>query len=154
MGTTIAELQGEVAGLIGVVKDLTKCTNYVNHVTQTISKMAQAVPTAPIADNTQGLCMSSMQLPSFGQDSVVQDNISKLIEQFTQQTLHLPAKTSMSLLEQQCVGDWPRSVLSIAKTTKGYEWKEAEEKLTFVSKGYVQNLANPKRTNAIDKQPS
>ena len=35
----------------------------------------------------------------------------------------------MSLLEQQCVGDWPRSVLSIAKTTEGYKGKAAEEKL-------------------------
>jgi len=33
------------------------------------------------------------------------------------------------LLEQQCVGDWPRSVLSIAKTTEGYTEKAAEEKL-------------------------
>ena len=35
MGTTIAELQEVVAGLVGVVKDLT--TN-VNHVTQTIGR--------------------------------------------------------------------------------------------------------------------
>ena len=41
MGTTIAKLQGVVAGLVGVYKDLT--TN-VNHVTQTIGEMAQAVP--------------------------------------------------------------------------------------------------------------
>ena len=126
MGTTIAELQGVVAGLVGVVKDLT--TN-VNHVTQTIGEMAQAVPGAPNSDNMQGLRMPSMQLPSFRRDSVVQDDISEFLERFTQQTSHLPAKTSLSLLEQQCVGDWPRSVLSIAKTTEGYEGKAAEEKL-------------------------
>ena len=57
MGTTIAELQGVVAGLVAVVKDL--ATN-INHVTQTIGEMAQAVP-----GNTQGLRMPSMQLPSF-----------------------------------------------------------------------------------------
>jgi len=44
--------------------------------------------------------------------------------------LHIPAKTSLSLLEQR-VGDWPRSVLSIAKTTEGYEGKAAEEKLNI-----------------------
>ena len=73
MGTTISELQGVVAGLVGVVKDLT--TN-VNHVTQTIGEMAQAVPVAPNSDNTQGLRMHSMQLPSFRRDTVVQDDIS------------------------------------------------------------------------------
>ena len=50
---------------------------------------------------------------------MVQDDISEF----------LSAKTSLSLLEQQCIGDWPRSVLSITKTTEGYEGKAAEEKL-------------------------
>ena len=118
MGTTIAELQGVVAGLKGVV----------NHVTQTIGEMAQAVAGAYDPDNTQGR-MPSMKLPSFRRDSVVQDDISEFLERFTQQKSHLPAKTSLLLLEQQCVGDWPRSVLSTAKTKKGYEGKAAEEKL-------------------------
>ena len=39
--TTIAELQGVVAGLVSAVKDFT--TN-VNHVTQTVSEIAQVVP--------------------------------------------------------------------------------------------------------------
>ena len=60
---------------------------------------------------------------------MVQDDISEFLERFTRQTSHLPAKTSSSLLEQQCVRNWPRSVLSIAKTTEGYEGKAAEEKL-------------------------
>ena len=77
MGTTIAELQGVVAGLVAVVKDLT--TN-VNHVTQTIGEMAQAGPGAPNPENTQGLHMPSMQLPSFHRDSVVHDNISEFLE--------------------------------------------------------------------------
>ena len=38
---TIEELQGNVAGLVGVVKDLT--TN-VTQVTQTVGNMAEAVP--------------------------------------------------------------------------------------------------------------
>ena len=41
--------------------------------------MAQGVPRAPNPDNTQGLCMPSMQFPSFRQDSVVQDDISKFL---------------------------------------------------------------------------
>ena len=62
--------------------------------------------------------MPSIQLPSFHRDSVVQDDISEFLERIIQQTSHLPAETRLSLLEQQCVGDWPRSVLSIAKTTE------------------------------------
>ena len=52
----------------------------------------------------------------------------------TQQTSHLPTKTGLLLLEQKCVGDWPRSVLSIAKTTEGYEGKVTEEKLNICIK--------------------
>ena len=95
MGTTIAELQGVVAELVGVVKYL---TINVNHVTQTIGEMAQAVPATHNQDNAQGLRMSSMQLPSFRRESVVQDD-SEFLERFTQQTSYLPAKTSFSLLE-------------------------------------------------------
>jgi len=59
---------------------------------------------------------------------VVQDDISEFLERFTQQISHLPTETRLSLLEQR-VGDWPRSVFSIAKTTEGYAEKAAEEKL-------------------------
>ena len=62
---------------------------------------------------------------------MVQDDISGFLERFTQQTLHLPTKTRLPLLEQQCVRDWPRSVLSITKTTEGYEGKVADEKLNI-----------------------
>ena len=92
MGTTVAEIQGAVAGLVRVVKDLT--TN-VNHITQTISNLAQVVPAASNSNNTQGLCMPSLQLPSFCRDSVVEDDISEFLKQFTQQTLHLPTKTHL-----------------------------------------------------------
>ena len=72
---TIEELQGVVAGLASVVKDLT--TN-VSQVTQTVGQMAEAAPTASHHDKNQGLCMPSMQLPSFRRDSVIQDDISKI----------------------------------------------------------------------------
>ena len=59
----------------------------------------------------------------------MQDDFPEFLERFTQQTSHLPAETRLSLLEQQCVDDWPRSVLSIAKTTEGYSEKATEEKV-------------------------
>jgi len=93
MPATIEELQGIVAGLDGVVKDLT--TN-VTQATQTVGNMAEAVPAPVHHDNTQGLRMPSMQLPSFRR-----------------------------------VGDWPRSVLSIAKTTEGYADQAVEDELNI-----------------------
>ena len=123
--TTIEELQGMVAGLVSVVKELTTNVSQVNH---TVGNMAQSVPAA---SNSHSLRMPSIQLPSFRRDSVVQDDISEFLERFIQQTSHLPAETRLSLLEQQCVGDWPRSVLSIAKTTEGYADEVAEEKLNI-----------------------
>ena len=145
--STIEELQGVVAGLISVVKDLT--TN-VSQVTQTAGNMAKAAPAVPHHDHNQGLRMPSMQLPSFRRDSVVQDDISEFLERFIQQTSHLPAETRLTLLQQQCVGDWPRSVLSIAKTKKATRKKRQRTNLTLVSKGYVQNSVNPKKTSAAD----
>ena len=37
--------------------------------------------------------------------------------------------TLLSPLEQQCVREWPRSVLSIAQTTEGYTEKSLEDQL-------------------------
>ena len=100
-----------MAGLVSVVKEL---TTKVSQVIQTVGNMAEAVPSASNHDNTQRLRMPFMQLPSFRRDNVVQDDIFEFLERFTQQTSHLTAETRDSNLEQQCVGDWPRSVLSIA----------------------------------------
>ena len=72
-----------------------------------------------------------MHLLSFRRDSVVRDDISEFIESVTQQKAHLPVGTRLSLLEQQCVGEWPRSVLSIAKTTEGYAEKTPEEQFNL-----------------------
>ena len=60
-----------MAGLVSVVKDFT--TN-VNHVTQTVSETAQVVPATHNQDNTQGLCMPSMQLPSFHRCMIIHKN--------------------------------------------------------------------------------
>ena len=93
---------------------------------------------------SQVLRMPSMQLPSFRRDSVVRDDISEFIERFTQQTAHLPVGTRLSVLEQQCVGEWPRSVLSIAKTTEGYAEKTPEEQLTLCIESLRAELGESK----------
>ena len=96
--TTIAELQGIVAKIADVVKQLT--TN-VSQASQTVRNMAQIPPAQAQVNTSQVLRMPSM-------------HISEFIECFTQQTAHLPVATRFSLLEQQWVGEWPRSVLSFA----------------------------------------
>ena len=106
-------------------------TTNVTQATQTVGNMAEAVPAPVHHDNTQGLHMPSMKLPSFRRDSVIQDDISEFLERFNQQTSHLPAGTRFSLLEQKCVGDWPRCVLSIAKTTEGYAENASEDELNI-----------------------
>ena len=78
----------------------------MSQVNQTVGNMAQSVPAASPHSNTQSLCMPSIHLPSFRRDSGVKDDIPQFLERFSQQTSHLPAETRLSLLEQQCVGDW------------------------------------------------
>lgn len=122
---TVEELQGVVTGLASVVKQLT--TN-VSQVSQTVGQLAEANPTQHHT-NLQGLRMPALQIPSFRRDNVVGDDISEYLERFTVQTATLPAATRRSLLEQQCVGTWLSSILSIAQSTEGYGEKSAEEKL-------------------------
>ena len=56
------------------------------------------------------------------------------MERFQEQTSHLPAKIRLSLLEQQVVGEWPRSVLSFCRGSEGFSDKTAEEQLnSFIS---------------------
>ena len=144
MAKSVEELQGIVEGLLSVVKEITKNVPQVN---QTVNDMAQAPAAAQ--PSMQSLCMPSIQLPAFRRDSTVQDDISEFLQRFTQQTSNLPAETRLSLLEQQCVGDWPRSVLSIAKSSDGYADK-ATVNLTFVSTDYVSSLAIPKKISVAD----
>ena len=60
--TTIEELQGVVAGLVGIVEQLT--TN-VLQVSQTVGQMAEVAPGQPQVNPSQVLRMLSIQLPSF-----------------------------------------------------------------------------------------
>lgn len=93
--------------------------------------MVEAAPGNVQVNTSQSLRMPSMQLPSFRRDHEVRDDISEFLERFTQQTSNLPVATRLLLLERQCVGEWPRSILSIAKSTEGYSAKSAEEQLTI-----------------------
>ena len=86
---TIEELQGIVAGLVSVVKDLTTNVSQVNN---TVGNMAQSVPAPSQQSNSHSLRMPSIQLPSFRPNTVVQDDISEFLERFPQQTSHLPPK--------------------------------------------------------------
>ena len=93
--------------------------------------MVQVAPVQAQANTSQSLCMLPMQLPSFRQDNVVCDDISEFLERIAQQKAHLPIGTRLSLLEQLRVSKWPRSVLSITKTTEGCAKKTAEEQLNL-----------------------
>ena len=78
--------------------------------------------------------MPTLQLPTFRQDKTAQDDIAEFLERFQEQTSHLPAKIRLSLLEQQVVGEWPRSVLSFCRGSEGFSDKTAEEQLnSFIS---------------------
>ena len=134
---TIEELQGIVAGLVSVVEDLTK---NVFQVDQRVDNMAQLVPAVSQHSNTQSLHTLSTQLPSFSQDSSVQDNILEFLECYIQEISHLPAETCLSLLEQQCVGVWPRSVLPIAKITVIDDATSPKATFTEVKRDLKQNV--------------
>ena len=74
--SSVEELQGVVAGLASVVKQLT--TN-VSLVSQTVGQLAEANPTQ-LHGNLQGLRMPALQIPSFRRDRVVRDDISEFVE--------------------------------------------------------------------------
>ena len=131
------ELQGIVAGLLSVVKDLIQ---KVNHISTQIGQLAttsqqapQNPPSASPAQPPQSLRLPTLQLPTFRCDESSRDDIADFLERFEQQTSHLSADITVTLLEQQCIGEWPRSVLSIAKTTADFAGKPAKEQLaTFI----------------------
>ena len=60
-------------------------------------------------------------------------HVADFLDCFEQQTSHLSADITVTLFEQQCIGEWPHSVLSIAKTTTDFAEKPAKEQLaTFI----------------------
>ena len=145
--STVEELTGVVAGLIKVVKDLTM---NVNHVTSQVGQLATAAqepaPAAPLAVNqaTPSLRLPTLQLPTFRCDEEQRNDIADFLERFVQQTSHLTDELKTTLLEQQCVGDWPRSVLSIAKTTAGFAEKTAKEQFDIFTDSLKREFGEPK----------
>ncbi|KAL9967461.1 hypothetical protein ACROYT_G025683 [Oculina patagonica] len=63
------------------------------------------------------------------QDTKVQDDIGNFLDRFQEQTSQFPVTVRLSLLEQQCIGEWPRSVLSFCRGTEGFAEKPPEEQL-------------------------
>lgn len=112
MPATIKEIQDIVAGLSKVVKGLAGAIQAV-HTAQTTGLQA-TLPENPAVPSTgvASLRLPTLQLPTFRQDTKVQDDIADFLNRFQEQTAQLPVTVRLSLLEQQCIGEWTRSVLS------------------------------------------
>ena len=129
MPATIEEIQGVVADLSEVVKGLVGAIQAV-HTAQTTGSQATppgnpAVPSTGVAS----LRLPTLQLPTFRQDTKVQDDIADFLDRFHEQTTQFPVSVRLLLLEQQCIGEWPCSVLSFCRGTEGFAEKTPEEQL-------------------------
>ena len=121
------ELQRIVEGLVSVAKGLTQ---NVNHISTRIGQLATTSQQAPsIAPTASPAQPPQSSVPVICCHGLTQD-IADFLQCFQQQTSHLPADITVTLLEQQCVGEWSCSVLSIAKTTADFAEKPTTEQLT------------------------
>ena len=119
MSATI-ELQGLIAGLSEVViKGLNHKSKHSRDSSWRDMVNNRTKPT-PVVTQNPNLRLPILQFPTFRQDTTVQDDISYFMERFHEQTAHLTASARQALLEQQCVGEWPRSVLSFCRPTEGF----------------------------------
>lgn len=124
---------------IGSRKCCQRLNANVNHISTQIGQLAstsqqpQQAPQNPSsaspAQPPQSLRLPTLQLPTFRCDESGWDDIADFLEHFKQQTSHLSADITITLLEQQCIEEWPLSVLSIAKTTADFTEKPAKEQL-------------------------
>ena len=143
MPASIEEIQGVVAGLSEVVKGLVGAIQAV-HTAQTTGSQDTppenpAVPSTGVAS----LRLPTLQLPTFRQDTKVQDDIADFLDRFHEQTAKLPVTVRLSLLGQQCVGEWPRSVLSFCRSTEGFAEKSPEEQLECFVSGLRKEFQEP-----------
>ncbi|XP_078374474.1 uncharacterized protein LOC144658021 [Oculina patagonica] len=129
MPATIEELQGVVSGLSEVVKGLVGAIQAVHTAQTTAAAASQAHPPEHQAISSPTLRLPTLQLPTFRQDTKVQDDIGDFLDRFQEQTSQFPVTVRLSLLEQQCIGEWPRSVLSFCRGTEGFAEKPPEEQL-------------------------
>ncbi|KAL9985736.1 hypothetical protein ACROYT_G008176 [Oculina patagonica] len=130
MPATIEELQGVVSSLSEVVKGLVGAIQAV-HTAQTTAAASQAHPPEHQAVSSPTLRLPKLQLPTFRQDTKVQDDIGDFLDRFQEQTSQFPVTVRLLLLEQQCIEEWPRSVLSFCRGTEGFAEKPPEQQLKF-----------------------
>ena len=150
MPATIEELQGVVAGLSKVVKGLVGAIQF-----QAQSTTSHADSTsASLNSNLTTLRLPTLQLPTFRQDTKVQDDVAEFLERFQEQTSHLPATIRLSLLEQQCIGEWPRSVLSFCRGTEGFSEKSPDEQLASFIKCLRVEFQEPTDSKCPRLQPN
>ena len=89
--------------------------------------------------------LSTLQLPKFRRDKLVQDDVNDYIERFDEKTNHLPHNFRLTLLEQQCVGEWTRSVLSICRSSEGFSEKSAAEQYGLCTRRLREEFEEPKQ---------
>ena len=148
MPATIEEIQGVVAGLSEVVKGLVGAIQAVHTAQTTRSQTTPPENPAVPSTGVASLRLPTLQLPTFRQDTKVQDDIADFLDRFHEQTAQLPVTVRLSLLEQQCIGEWPRSVLSFCRSTEGFAEKTQRSSWSVSSRLYVKNFRNPPTRNA------
>ena len=79
----------------------------------------------------------------FGQDTKVQDDIADFLDGFCEQTAQLPVTVCLSLLEQQCIGEWPCSVLSFCHGTKAFTEKKPREAVKCLTTSLCKEFQEP-----------
>ena len=148
MPATIEEIQGVVAGLSEVVKGLLGAIQAVHTAQTTGSQATPPENPAVLSTGVASLRLPTLQLPTFRQDTKVQDDIADFLDRFHEQTAQLPVTVRLSLLEQQCIGEWPRSVLSFCRSTEGFAEKTPEEQLECFVTSLRKEFQDPPTRNA------
>ena len=147
MPATVEELQGLIAGLSEVVKGLATNLNTVATQVGAITAAShgqQSSETDPVVTQNPNLRLPTLQLPTFRQDTTVQDDISYFLERFQEQTAHLTPPVRQALLEQQCIGEWPRSVLSFCRSTEGFTAQTPSQQFDMYVKALREEFEEPK----------
>ena len=147
MPATVEELQGLIAGLSEVVKGLATNLNTVATQVGAITAAShgqQSSEADPVVTQNPNLRLPTLQLPTFRQDTTVQDDISYFLERFQEQTAHLTPPVRQALLEQQCIGEWPRSVLSFCRSTEGFTAQTPSQQFDMYVKALREEFEEPK----------
>ena len=147
MPATVEELQRLIAGLSEVVKGLATNLNIVATQVGAITAAShgqQSSEADPVVTQNANLRLPTLQLPTFRRDTTVQDDISYFLERFQEQTAHLTVPVRQALFEQQCVGEWPRSVLSFCRSTEGFTTQTPSQQFDMYVKALRAEFEEPK----------